>query len=95
MKRTAFLLLIILTTPHTALGVAISSPEALNNNALVDTNDDQMPAVVTDGLGNWVAVWRSSDDLGGSIGTDDDILFARSVNNGVTWTDPEPVMCRN
>jgi hypothetical protein len=47
--------------------------------------------VTTDGAGNWVAVWRSNDSLGGAIGTDSDILVARSTDNGMTWTAPAPL----
>ena len=39
-------------------------------------------------MGNWVAVWASSDSLGGTIGTDDDILTARSTDEGTSWTAP-------
>ena len=49
-------------------------PAALNSNAGSDTGYDGSPQLTTDGAGNWVAVWWSSEDLGG-IGTDDDILF--------------------
>ena len=47
--------------------------------------------MTTDGAGNWVAVWQTEDDLGGTIGTDLDILVARSSNNGQTWTAPATV----
>ena len=36
--------------------------------------------MTTDGAGNWVAVWDSADTLGGAIGTDSDILVARSTD---------------
>ena len=32
-----------------------------------------------------------NDSLGGTIGTDFDILVARSSNNGATWTSPAPL----
>ena len=38
-----------------------------------------------------VAVWTSVDDLGGTIGTDIDILVSRSTNNGASWTAPAPL----
>ena len=66
-----------------------TDPEPLNNNAATDSGNDQYPQVTTDGAGNWVAVWKSNDDLGGTIGPDFDILVARSSDNGTTWTDPE------
>jgi hypothetical protein len=36
---------------------------------------DSRPRLATDGAGNWVAVWHSEDDLGGTAGSDADILF--------------------
>ncbi len=68
-----------------------TDPEALNNNAPTDSGHDWQPQVTTDGAGNWVAVWVSQDDLGGTIGTDRDILVARSSDNGLAWTDPAPL----
>ena len=69
-------------------GATWTDPEPLNTNAATDSGADFTPQVATDGAGNWVAIWGSTDDLGGTIGTDYDILVARSTNNGVTWTDP-------
>ncbi|NOT00765.1 MAG: hypothetical protein HOP29_09070 [Phycisphaerales bacterium] len=68
-----------------------TGPSPLNNNAGTDSGDDFEPQVTTDGGGNWVAVWQSNDTLGGTIGTDIDILVARSNNNGLSWTNPEPL----
>jgi hypothetical protein len=63
---------------------------ALNTNAATDSGQDRWdPQVTTDGLGNWVAVWDSTEpNVGSGIGTDEDILVARSTDNGATWTDP-------
>ncbi|MCJ7510413.1 MAG: glycoside hydrolase [Dehalococcoidia bacterium] len=69
-------------------GATWTAPAALNTNAATDSGDDWYPQVTTDGAGNWVAVWASRDDLGGTIGTDLDILVARSTDNGGTWTAP-------
>ncbi|MEE8170862.1 MAG: hypothetical protein V3T70_09965, partial [Phycisphaerae bacterium] len=35
-----------------------------------------------------MAVWRSDESLGGTIGTDSDLLTARSTDNGASWTAP-------
>lgn len=56
--------------------------EALNTNAGVDAGADFFPEVTTDGAGNWVAVWESNDSLGGTVGTDYDILVSRSTDAG-------------
>lgn len=53
-----------------------------------DTAQDQGIALATDRLGHWVAVWTSNDDLDGTIGTDEDVLVARSIDGGATFTDP-------
>ncbi len=53
--------------------------------------DSRFPSVATDGDGTWVVVWQSTDSLGGRTRTDEDILFVRSVDGGVTWSQPAPV----
>jgi hypothetical protein len=35
-----------------------------------------------------MAIWESGDSLGDTIGTDEDILVARSTDAGATWTAP-------
>ncbi len=78
----------VLVARSTDNGVTWSAPVALNTNAASDLGDDLRPQVAEDGTGNWVAVWYSSENLGGAIGTDNDIFVARSTDNGVTWTAP-------
>ena len=65
-----------------------SPVQALNTNAPVDDGDDGPSRVAADGLGNWLVAWQSNGDLGGTIGTDEDLLYARSIDNGLTWTAP-------
>jgi hypothetical protein len=72
-------------------GVSWSIPEPLNTNAATDSGDDDSATIATDGAGNWVSAWSSSDSLGGTIGTDTDILVSRSTDNGDTWTAPAPL----
>jgi len=81
----------ILVTISANNGGTWTTPVPLNTNAASDGGYDGHPQVTTDGVGNWIAVWFSWDDLGGTIGNDGDILFARSADNGVTWTDPAPL----
>lgn len=45
------------------------------------------PFLATDILGTWILAWSSEDDLDGTVGTDADILFSRSINNGIEWAD--------
>ena len=68
-----------------------TAPAPLNTNAGSDSGKDDCAQVTTDALGNWVAVWHSRDSLGGTIGTDSDILVSRSADAGVTWTAPAPL----
>ena len=77
-----------------ALGFGPSS--TLNTNADSDWGEDDeswwghdyASQVTTDGLGNWVAVWPSTVNLGDTAGTDDDIFVSRSTDNGATWSAP-------
>src|SRR5690606_25015037 len=69
-------------------GATWSAPAALNTNAPLDSGDDSAPALATDRAGNWVVAWQSTGALGGALGSDLDILVARSTNNGATWTPP-------
>jgi hypothetical protein len=69
-------------------GTTWTAPALLNTNATSDSGTDSTPNIATDGSGNWVAVWRSDDSLGGTIETDSDILVARSIDNGMSWTAP-------
>jgi cysteine-rich repeat protein len=56
-----------------------------------DDGEDLDPRVVSDEAGTWLAVWESHDPLGGTIGTDADVLAARSVDGGATWSGAVPV----
>lgn len=71
-------------------GLTWSSPRPLNMNASIDQGDDTTPQIKSDGHGNWVVTWSSTDSLGGRLGNDRDIFIARSTDNGATWTDPAP-----
>ncbi|MCC6795979.1 MAG: exo-alpha-sialidase [Candidatus Hydrogenedentes bacterium] len=68
-------------------GATWTNAAPLNSNADVDAGSDSNPVVSTDGAGVWIAAWATTDDLEETIGTDGDILFARSTDNGVTWSD--------
>ena len=63
------------------------APAVLNSNAISDAGDDEVPQVATDGSGNWVAIWYSNENLGGTVGTDWDIFFSRSTDHGANWSD--------
>lgn len=71
-------------------GKTWSPPAPLNPIDTPTSSYDENPQVSTDGKGNWVAVWSSDEDIESS-GTDDDIVFVHSTDNGNTWTEPKPV----
>ena len=81
----------ILFARSTDDGRTWSSPAALNNNAASDTGSDLAPQIVADAGGVWICVWVSDDTLGGTIGNEADILFARSTDGGLTWSAPAPL----
>ncbi len=70
---------------------SVSVPVPVNVNAGSDSGIDEQPDVATDGNGTWIAVWSSTEDIGGSLGADRDVLVSRSTDNGVTWSIPIPV----
>jgi hypothetical protein len=72
-------------------GLTWSPPAPLNGDATVDLNTDADIRIATDRQGHWVAVWKTIDSLGGQIGSEGDILVARSSDNGVTWSYPVPL----
>ena len=67
-------------------GASWSAVQALNSNAATDTERDYTPSLAVDEDGTWIAAWHTRSDLGGTIGTDYDILFARSTDNGASWS---------
>jgi len=69
-------------------GPSFGPPAPLHGNAADDAGSDTRPQIATDGAGTWVAVWASTDDLGGSVGSDQDILAARSTDGGASWSAP-------
>ena len=85
----------ILVARSTNNGVSWTPVGALNTNAAADAGRDTFPQLATDGAGQWVAVWQSTQSLSvpdvGSIGTDLDILVARSTDNGASWSPPAPL----
>jgi hypothetical protein len=72
-------------------GVTWTDAMPLNKNFAAGTGDNLNPQIATDGSGVWIAVWQSNDTLGGELGATYHILFARSSDNGMTWSDPAPV----
>ncbi len=72
-------------------GLTWSNPSALNSNAATDALDDGNVVLGTDGAGTWLAVWETNDEVGGTLGLDDDLLYARSTDGGLTWSAVAPL----
>jgi len=80
----------ILVARSTDNGASWTDPEAMNTNAGTDSGNDENPGIATDGAGTWITLWHSREAaIGGGIGTDQDILFAQTTNNGVSWSAPQ------
>jgi hypothetical protein len=55
-------------------GTTWTAPAPLNTNAATDAGNDVNPRTATDLKGHWVGTWTTDDTLGGTIGTDDDVV---------------------
>ena len=71
----------IFVATSTNNGATWTAPALLNTSGISDPRNVLSPQVTTDGVGNWVAVWDSPQDPGGT-GRDTDIFVATSTNNG-------------
>jgi len=68
-------------------GATWSATEVLNDTAASDgTASDNDPVIATDGEDNWIVVWTSNYNLGGTIGTDNDVFYVTSNDDGATWS---------
>lgn len=72
-------------------GVTWTAPALLNTGGLNDDRADVNVGLASGAGGNWLAVWEYYDDLGGTIGTEPDIVVARSADGGATWAAPTVV----
>jgi len=66
-------------------GVSWSAPQPINDNASWETSVEKSSEVVYDGAGTWVAIWQT-DGYETTLGGDWDIVAARSIDGGVTWS---------
>jgi len=69
-------------------GVSWTDPARIAKYMEGDDSFDDGPKVATDRNGNWVAVWYSQFDLGGSSGKEFKVLSSTSNDDGKTWTAP-------
>jgi Neuraminidase (sialidase) len=66
-------------------GATWTDPARLNNQANGDEGSDWGPRLATDRKGRWIVVWSSAVNLEGIRGSDRDILYAVSSDDGKTW----------
>ena len=71
-----------------------SGVSPLNSNALSDSGEDaKVKLAYMANSGTVLAVWESTDSLGGTTGTDKDIFFATSVDDGRSWARRFSCLC--
>lgn len=70
------------------LGQTWTNPARLNTNGATDTGNDEQVQIAYGSGNTWVAVWRTSDPLGAANLTGNNIVFARSTNNGANFSTP-------
>ena len=75
----------ILVSTSSDGGVTWSAPAAVNDDAATDGKDDVDPALITDRQGGWLVVWTAAG-AGAAGGTATDIRYARSTDNGASWS---------
>jgi hypothetical protein len=85
--------LLVAAIPGPALAqVPVFDPHgAVDPAAVKDTHRDEFPRIAAGQGGVWVLVWQvtGAADLG--LGRDVDVVFARSSNDGATWSAPKPL----
>ncbi len=64
------------------------TPTARLKHPFTTYGDDVEPRIGSNDSGAFIVVWRSKDNLGGTIGSDTDILFARTDDGGSSWSTP-------
>ena len=82
------ILLFLPVAPYvSAQQLYFDGPAPLNSTAVTDgAVGDGLPSVATDAMGTWITVWISDNSLGAAGDTDYDILYARSLDEGTTWS---------
>lgn len=72
-------------------GTASWTPPHSLSGSSDDDRPDWGPRLAADNHGNWLCVWSSTDDLDARIGHDRDILYTRSSDGGLTWSERKPL----
>jgi Bacterial Ig-like domain (group 2) len=87
--------LVLTTARADDIGIPIEPLRYVNNNGETDSPspwgfriDDAMTGLATDGQGVWVSAWAHTWSWSTPVCTAYDVLFARSADDGATWSDP-------
>ncbi len=67
-----------------------SAPVVLNAESVFDPKQDYLPKLYVSG-GVWIAVWQAYPYDHGIADEDRDVLYARSLDGGATWSLPAPL----
>lgn len=80
----------LMVARSTDAGMTWSDPENLNPYYAFDSGGkDLYPRLATDGHGGWVVVWQAYDHMIFPWGSDHDLIFMRSDDGAVTWSEPD------
>jgi len=71
-------------------GATWGSPATINDDAGSDADIDEDVILVADRAGTWIAIWETDEEAG-----DLDIHFARSTDDGQTWSPAQPLTAPN
>lgn len=71
-------------------GASWSMPQIFMPYMNTDDADDYSPVLVNNQAGGWMVVWISSETLGDTIGSDNDLFFSTS-SDGYNWSAPAVV----
>ena len=76
-------------------GATFANVDLINANDTADSKSDYDAKIATDGNGYWVAAWTSYEDTLSNevtgLGTDADLVYAVSTDNGATFSSPKPI----
>ncbi len=83
----------VLVARSSSRGINWSFPSPLNSYAAIDPNSDTAPAIATDLMGAWIAVWQSAYGGPGNVyGQDLDLWTSVSVKEGDLWSESSPLV---
>jgi cysteine-rich repeat protein len=83
--------LVIRAAVSTDAGTTWSAPAVVSPQDPNNPSRNFNPEIATDDNGTWIVAWYADSSGATSIGYDGDIMVARSVDGGATWSAAVPV----